>query len=265
MKKYFAPLLVTILLYACTNSSESDNSNITNDIEPIEISVSEKSKECEDSISRGCAQFKATYSILKSKTDKATNTALIPLNQSIYSIFSQTFIDFIPEGNLKLTSDVDYLKTSFFKKHKKDQRMFKEGIGYEILNEVTIPYFNNKIVSVRQNQMTYAGGAHPDSELLYYTLDFTTGKSLNPYTWIEDTNEVKEQLLVALKQQMKMNTETDLEEKGFFISDKELILPANILIEQDSVSFAFNSYEIAPYSYGIFNLKLPKSAVKLKN
>jgi hypothetical protein len=265
MKKYFVFPLIIITLYSCDSSSESKEAIKSVDLEIIEVAVIEKSKECDTESTKGCALLNVTYPIFKSKTDKATNAQLKPLNNAIYSIFSQTFIDFIPQGNLKATDNLDQLKAGFFNKHKKNQLQYKEVIGFELINKVTVPFFNEQYASVAQDQLTFAGGAHPDAELLYYTVDFKTGKNLNSLSWIADTIEVKRMLLAVLKNKMQIEATSDLEENGFFISDQELIITPNILIEKDTISFAYNSYEIAPYSYGIFNLKLPKSAVKLKN
>jgi len=265
MKKYFVFPLIIFVLYSCDSPSASKETISPADIEIIEVAVIEKSKECDAEPARGCARLNATYPIFKSKTGKAKSSQLKPLNNAIYSIFSQTFIDFIPQGNLKATDNLDQLKAGFFNKHKKNQLQYKEVIGFELINKVTVPFFNEKYASVAQNQLTFAGGAHPDSELLYYTVDFKTGKNLNSLSWIADTIEVKRMLLAVLKNKMQIEATSDLEENGFFISDQELIITPNILIEKDTISFAYNSYEIAPYSFGIFDLKLAKSAVKFKD
>ena len=58
-----------------------------------------------------------------------------------------------------------------------------------------------------------------------------------------------------------MDPATNLKEKGFFVSDQELTIARDILIQKDSISFLYNTYDIAPYVYGNFDITLPLSKV----
>lgn len=111
--------------------------------------------------------------------------------------------------------------------------------------------------------MTYTGGAHPNTAVLYKTLDLKSGNEINTYKWLGDTSNLKVEILKGIKKQMKLVDTTDLKEKGFFITDEELMISKQILIEKDSISFMYNTYEIAPYSYGNFDITLPKELVKM--
>lgn len=265
MKKYYLFSLISFALYSCTHSNQEEFTLDSKDLTSTIHRINEQSEECNLPNQRGCAQLEASYPTIALGGEKPNQSLLKSLNDSIYALFVQPFIDFIPEEIIKKNATIPQLKAAFFKKHTIDQKKNKERIGYQLINDVTAPFISDVFASIQQKQMTYAGGAHPDTEILYFTLDLKTGKTLHPYSWMKDTNAVKEQLLKVLKKQVNMDETMDLEDYGFFISDREFLLTSNILIEEDSVSFAYNSYELAPYSFGIFDLKLPKSAVQFNH
>ena len=263
MKKYYLLGLISFILFSCTTSNQEDYPLDSKDLKSTIHRINEQSKECDLPNQKGCAQLEVSYPKISIEGEKSNEKLLNSLNDSIYAIFVQPFIDFIPEESLKKNATISQLKAAFFKKHTIDQKKNKERMGYQLINDVSVPFIADEFASIQQKQMTYAGGAHPDTEILYFTLDLKSGKLLNTYNWIQDTNIVKVELLKVLKKQVNMDEAMDLEDYGFFISDRDFFLTNNILIEKDSISFAYNSYELAPYSFGIFDLKLPRNAVTL--
>tara|TARA_R110002049_G_scaffold7173_8_gene42589 strand:- start:158 stop:955 length:798 start_codon:yes stop_codon:yes gene_type:complete len=263
MKKYTAFLVIIAAIYSCTDTNKNKKQQEKISLDVAYTSYEEKSEECNAKEKRGCAILKVRYPVLKSANNDSLNRSLNAVNKSIYSLFSKVFIEFIPEGNLNLDEKEERLIGSFFKKHKKDQSEFEELIGYELMNNLEVAYYTNDFVSIDQTIMTYAGGAHPNTEIRYKTLDLQSGKEIETYNLLSDTVTLKAIILANIKEKMKIEPSTNLEEKGFLINDSELYISNQILIEADSVSFMYNSYDIAPYSYGNFNIKLAKGAVKM--
>lgn len=266
MKNYFLLISFSFFLFNCSETSKksNDEKDTVLVLETVSQSFNEKSPECKEKIERGCARLKASYPILKRERNDSTNLSLQAINDSIYGSFVKVFIEFIPEGNLTISDKPERLIGSFFKKHRKDQAEFEEPIGYELNNEVNVAYYTKKFVSISQSIMTYAGGAHPNSIIIYKTLDLKTGELINTSKWLKDTVKLKATILTKLKEHMQMDLSTDIEEKGFFIPDNEIYISNNILIEKDSVSFMYNQYDIAPYSYGNFTIKLSKEQVGIE-
>jgi hypothetical protein len=264
MNKYFLIVGLSLVISSCNESkqSNSDQSNQPIEFEIAQEQFSQHSEECKTKEQNGCATLKASYPVLKSKDENAKEI-LNALNKNIYGIFAKVFKDFIPEGNLQENTPAEQLVGSFFKKHEKDQMQFEEKIDYELLNDVSIVFYNNNIMSIAQTIMTYEGGAHPNTSICYKTFEMSSGDEINVYKWLADTTALKTEILAGLKEKMNMDSSTDLKEKGFFISDQELSITKEILIEKDSISFLYNTYEIAPYAYGNFNITLPKSKVSL--
>lgn len=263
MKKYLTLVLIVITLSSCNFSDDEKVIEKRTVLELKTIRFNETSPECATAYRRGCATLEASYDVLKNEVSDSLNQTLSTINESIYGVFAQAFIDVIPEGNLQLNESPDRFIGSFFKMHRKDQAEFEELIGYEIVNNVNVAHYTNHFVSIEQTIMTYLGGAHPNAIILYKTLDMKSGIEINTYNWLSDTISLKSAILTDIKRSMKMDQNTDLKDKGFFISDQELSISTNILIQKDSVSFMYNNYEIAPYVYGNFNITLPKEIVKM--
>ncbi len=266
MKNYFLIIFFSFFLFSCSETSKKSNDKHANALvlETVNQVFTEKSTECNEKIERGCTRLKASYPILKSSKNDSSNAFLKSINDSIYGSFARVFIEFIPEGNLTLSDKPERLIGSFFKKQKKDLTEFEEPIGYELNNDVKVAFYTNKFVSISQSVMTYTGGAHPNSFIIYKTLDLKTGVLINTSKWLKDTVKLKATILTKLKEHMQMDVSTDIEDKGFFIPDNEIYISNNILIEKDSVSFMYNQYDIAPYSYGNFNIRLSKEQVGIE-
>ena len=62
-------------------------------------------------------------------------------------------------------------------------------------------------------------------------------------------------LLKALIEKTGSKDEQDLREKGYLYS-MDMFAPVNFVMGKDSMTFIYNSYEIAPYAMGMTELEL---------
>jgi len=124
--------------------------------------------------------------------------------------------------------------------------------GFSLLN-------NKKIYGYGINKNIYMGGAHGMYSTYYYNFNLETGKVIveddlflegyeNPLTEL-----IKQKILEYI--QFFVPEITSLDESDYF---ENTIKPnGNFYINEESINYLFNPYEIAPFSYGQTEISLP--------
>lgn len=114
----------------------------------------------------------------------------------------------------------------------------------------------------------YEGGAHGINQLITMNFEAKTGRQLT----LDDIfvpgyeQHLKEVLLDALKAKTGCKTMRALRDKGYLYS-MEMFPSENFILGNETITFVYNPYEIAPYAVGSTELIIPFGDVKdlLKN
>jgi len=106
----------------------------------------------------------------------------------------------------------------------------------------------------------YEGGAHGINQLLTFNFDTQTGKLLTLSDVFATGYEqpLTSMLLNALKEKVGVNSLSALKEKGFLYS-MEMFPSENFILDEETITFVYNPYEIAPYEQGTTELTLSYS------
>ena len=116
-------------------------------------------------------------------------------------------------------------------------------------------YQTERIISVSGNYYSYTGGAHPNTVLLAWNFDLTTGQFFTPEILAADgqafSTAVKEELV---RRSRLVAAENDLEPEKFFWANYEEILSAwtsyAVSFDSSGMTVAFSPYELAAYAAG---------------
>lgn len=106
----------------------------------------------------------------------------------------------------------------------------------------------------------YLGGAHGSYIEMFYNFDKKTGKLLN----INDIIPAEKEMLVlmAMEDQLcedwQVENKEELQEQTGITLLGDLFLTNNFLLKNDSITFVFNQYEIAPYATGLVSVTLKR-------
>ena len=112
------------------------------------------------------------------------------------------------------------------------------------------------------NAYTYTGGAHGNYATVFEHYDLPTQQIL-ALDRIVDTTYQNELTAVAeryFRQQENLSVDQSLEDRYFF-DGGQFSLPQNFSLEQDSILFLYNIYEIKPYVNGQTELRVPYSDI----
>jgi hypothetical protein len=129
--------------------------------------------------------------------------------------------------------------------------------------ERTVSVINDTlgIATLRYDEFSYTGGAHPNSTRTYANIDLTTGRKL---TLAEITKAGAMERLVAVgetefRRLKQLATNASLDQAGFWFTQNRFRLNDNFAIAKRGIIFYYNSYEIAPYAMGPTELLIPYS------
>jgi len=120
-----------------------------------------------------------------------------------------------------------------------------------------VTFLNENYLCYQYNLHYYAGGTHPLEKIFYLVFDLKTGKKLTE----EDifTLDGKENFWQIITEILS-DTALYPENKTYKLDN--VALNGNFSFEQDTLIYTFNQYEIAPYSSGKIDVKIPYQKIK---
>ena len=109
----------------------------------------------------------------------------------------------------------------------------------------------------------YEGGAHGINQLLTLNFETKTGRQLTLADIFTTGYEqpLKSVLLKALKSKVGCTTMSALREKGYLYS-MDIFPSENFILGDETITFIYNPYEIAPYAMGSTELIIPYDDVE---
>ena len=259
---YLAVLVLSILLFSCTNENKQSNgSSGTNGDLAVTIpqfqeeTVTKSWNDCNDYPGKACVDVKINY-------PKLANNDYPNLTESVKDYVLQFTADFIAtEKPLNQDNLKEYITLSINEQVKMVQ---ESDETYEPIFQLQINiepvYSNEKITTLHSRYNSYMGGAHPNHGAGYIILENASGKILNENIVAKDM-EMKQLMLNELKARQNAPNQ-DISEIGYLVTDLEFAVSDNIGVSKDSLFVTYSPYEIAPYSMGFQNFAYAKEEVR---
>jgi hypothetical protein len=126
-------------------------------------------------------------------------------------------------------------------------------------------YETGEITTFRIDVESYTGGAHGNYITKFLNFKSKSGELVGLEDVFPDTIQLKQALLVALRNQKSLEDGDDLGEAGFFLEDGKIPLSDNFGFTETGFIFHFDPYIIAPFAMGAIEIEIPRSAVKTKS
>ncbi len=128
---------------------------------------------------------------------------------------------------------------------------------WEVKTTADTVHAGDKALTVKYETFAYTGGAHPNSNLSFYTFDRQTGRLLTLSDMVADTTALLAVVEKAFRKQQHVQGASNLEEQGYFLRDGRFFLPNNIGMSREGMIFYYNPYEIAAYVLGPIQITIP--------
>ncbi|MBU1368626.1 MAG: DUF3298 and DUF4163 domain-containing protein [Bacteroidetes bacterium] len=115
---------------------------------------------------------------------------------------------------------------------------------------------------IESNTYGYTGGAHGLPNRLFTVLDTETGEQLHITDLFTENAENSLFLLLndAIRKRYEIPADSSLKSFGFFFDQIEP--NTNYWLGSGGIGFYYNSYEIAPYSFGHTNIYIPFESIE---
>lgn len=107
------------------------------------------------------------------------------------------------------------------------------------------------IINYTLTEDFYGGGAHPTQAVIIKRFNANTGVQLGVWDVFVDScsHSIKDILTNKLMEQQKVSSLDELRELGY-LDMTDMFITDNFWLNQDSVVFFYNEYDIAPYACG---------------
>ncbi|MCF8428959.1 MAG: DUF3298 and DUF4163 domain-containing protein [Bacteroidia bacterium] len=216
----------------------------------------------------------AKYPIASDSTRSCIFSADIPIIEagnsilvdSINAFISKTFFGKFSKTNLSLKEKLQAESDSFYQIYLNDFSEFNQSdfpLTYEYDLKLTIPFYNQKYVTIKNENYDYMGGAHGYYSTLYYVFNVENGKLLSSVNeLVNDTlklQEIAKQQFYKLK---NIDVNKPINDQGYWFEKKAFSLNNNFGLLKDTLVFTYNPYEITNYAAGQTEIKIPMNMFK---
>lgn len=232
-----------------TNSNDSKSISYNeNEIRYYEKIYHKSFGDCSNKID--CAEIKIEY------------PEIISYGASYDSVnnYIQSLILNIPFNEDEYKS-IDEISDSLFSNYISVQKEFSDyHTGWFINTGIKITGVVNNIISLRNDNVIYTGGANAYKNIIFSNFDLKNGNLITVDDIISEKDftsveKIGEEIFRKLK---KIPKNKSLEEAGFWFENKTFTLNDNFAITDSGLTFIYNLYEIAPRSQGITELFIPR-------
>ena len=128
---------------------------------------------------------------------------------------------------------------------------------------VTVLHHDDRLVSLKLEEYSNTGGAHPNARTLYgsWTLEDGGRVALEELLAPGGEERIAELGEAAFREVRGVPADQTLEELGFLFPDGEFALTENFAVTDEGLVFYFNPYEVAPYALGPTEIEMTFEAL----
>jgi hypothetical protein len=190
----------------------------------------------------------------------------------VYPVFNNQQVDGLVKGNALKANGPDEpsyksyedLASRFIRQYDDFQ---KEGLDhtpawFKEVNITVLPQ-RKDYLGLKYLYIDYAGGAHPNSAIIYKNYNSTTLQEIKLADLIPPANQPK--LREVAEKIFRANEKLDPKQSldnGYFFDKGVFTLNDNFTNTDQGLKFLYNTYEIKPYSEGTTELLIPYTAIK---
>lgn len=129
---------------------------------------------------------------------------------------------------------------------------------------VTIRFSNDRMISLRADEFSYTGGAHPNSESRMIMLSLEDGSVLTVDDLLVDNWQpvIEGIALDYFRAANDIPDSLSLADAGYWGFEEGFIMPENMGVNGVGLAFHYNAYEVGPYSAGATDFTIPFLAIE---
>jgi hypothetical protein len=259
----FILAVTTVIIYISSCGNKSGNHKVfKSDKDTLQYSIAnfDTVYKANDSVSGDSSYVAARYIVFKNNNPELDNW----LNNHIQNELCKSgWMDTLPAKSL---SQLAYYFFEDYEQYKKD--MPEGALPYMLDKDVSICGRYGHIISLNFNEYIYTGGAHGSDYTQFINYDLANKKICNNAQLFNLTNDSLLQIAEKyFRLQNEIPTGSSLSDAGYFWGDDvhkegQFYLNTNFYFEKDTITWVYNSYEIASYAAGHPSLSIPLAEIK---
>jgi hypothetical protein len=133
----------------------------------------------------------------------------------------------------------------------------QEMIPWEAKITGEISYQSEHLINIVLSSYTFTGGAHGYAGSLSLLFDAKTGHKIVPTSIFKDIEKFKSFAEEKFRKAYEIPAKDPINSTGLFMFSDVFVLPENIIFNKDEMMLLYNTYEIASYADGAFEVIIP--------
>lgn len=161
------------------------------------------------------------------------------------------------------TNEYQALSNTFYEEKARLKGEMPQWYWYSMYKTNEIMFQNDSLLAYSVENSDYTGGAHGSFNLIYTNIDLNRVVTLSEEDlFVPDYyRPLTEKIINSLMRKYNVSEPEALLEQGFFTID-DIMPNNNFYLNEEGINYAFNQYEIAPYSMGVINVTVPYSELE---
>lgn len=202
---------------------------------------------------------------------KDSNCTAIAFSYPQFSEGTKLFRDSMSALILRVFSDPsrklfspDSVQQVFISDYDRIRKHYPEqSHAWTLEKDMKVIHMNKRWIALEVFEFGYAGGAHPNETKTYFMLDRETGKQLLLTHFFDSAAIYKlytygEPIFCEIHH---IKPDQGFDEAGFWFPQNHFRLNNNFYIDDEGITFYYNTYEVGPYVNGPTRLTIPASRI----
>jgi len=254
---FFHTLFITFLFISCTPKQNVSINRYTYSDSIVHVS--------DDSLLKLNFLSESEICLLSTPTkDSHTDKVVESINRSILALVAPNYINDPFDSICKHQVDASLVEMYESTMSRIDSFNFSDSEESESYDSITYDFYNKLITDCRIGlgdsiicytvySSSYISGAHPFELSYAYSFSLKDGSRiyLNKVISSSDKSKMLKRIISKLIKQEQVRDEEELHSLGFEVNQ----ISDNILLDKDSITFHYDTYSIAPYTYGEIDVK----------
>lgn len=120
-----------------------------------------------------------------------------------------------------------------------------------------VSYQSEHLINIVLGYYTFTGGAHGYAANRSLLFDGKTGRKIATTSLFKDIEKFKAFAEEKFRKTYEIPAEDPIHSTGLFMYSDTFVLPENIIFNKDAMMLHYNTYEIASYADGVFEVIIP--------
>lgn len=208
-------------------------------------------------------QNKNSNDVIITNKNIKQDTSVINEDINFPKINSTKYIEGADKINTIIEKDIITWREDLTLLSKQYEKEFKDSkdqlIPFELVTKYDVTYNDNNLLSIPMDYYQFTGGAHGLTTKIGYNFQIETGKKLKLKDLFSDGFDFKTIINKKVREEIAKNPQEYFGDGADFKSIKD---EQDFYLDKEGLVVYFQLYEIAPYSSGIKEFKIPYADIE---